>query len=148
MAPAGRQRGALNVSDETYHNPARTGTRGFGLLETAIAAAIFSSMLVLLIGIWPAYARAIEKSRLQLGGAQLASQEMEASLAQGYYGVRDRSGKLTLDYVVGGRSFATVYDLEVMATDFTPELKSIQVRVRWSEPTGPKEIHYETLVAR
>ncbi len=120
--------------------------RGFSLLETVMAAFIFLTALALIAGVWPAYSRAAAKNAGYLAAMDIASQEIEVSIAQGYDGVGDRSGDVVVTNIVEGQSVDRQFHYEVAVSDVTPTLRDVTVTVTWTDLTGDQEIRFETLI--
>ncbi|MEW6277115.1 MAG: prepilin-type N-terminal cleavage/methylation domain-containing protein [Candidatus Eremiobacterota bacterium] len=120
--------------------------RGFNLLEMIVATAVAALVLICLSPIWPATSRAIGVSRNRLAGLQVASQQLEESLGQGYAAMTDRTGSVTLTSTIRGVPRTIRYDYGVVVTPVPPDLRSVLVRVRWTEGERQLEESLEALV--
>ncbi|MBT9586913.1 type II secretion system protein [bacterium] len=76
--------------------------QGFSLLEVVLAAFLVSCVVVSLMGVWPAYARAAEQNRAYLAANFLARQEMEYAINQGYIAVANRTSDVTVRAILAG----------------------------------------------
>ncbi len=111
-----------------------------------MAAFIFLAALSLIAGVWPAYSRAAAKNAGYLAAMDIASQELEVSMAQGYDGVADRSGDVVVANIIEGQSVERQFHYDVVVSDLSPTLRDVTVTVTWSDLTGDQEIRLETLL--
>ncbi len=125
-----------------------TGQRALTLLECVFAAFLFSTVMVLSFGVWPTYARAADQNRTRIGALFMARQEMEYAMSQGYAAVAPRSRTINLTATVGGHTIVTPYLVELQTTTLSPDLKSLHVRVSWTQYKRLNETTCDSLLAR
>lgn len=122
--------------------------RAVTLLEAAFAGFLFSTLMVFLLGVWPAYGRAAEKNRQYLGAAFLARQELEWGMSQPFATLTGRSRDLTLTALVADQSVVTQYHCQLTVSLINPGLKSLAVKVTWPDRNATREVSSATLLAQ
>ncbi|MCA9780153.1 MAG: hypothetical protein KC800_25680, partial [Candidatus Eremiobacteraeota bacterium] len=78
--------------------------RGLTVIETLIAATLFLTSVVVLIGLYPASARATRQAQGHLMAAYLAERELEFARGRGYNSIEDYTETYDLTVVNNGAS--------------------------------------------
>lgn len=111
-----------------------------------IAMAIFSTVLITSMGIWPVSFQAVQKAKNTLIASHLAEQETETTISQGYSGAASRSGSYILNSTVNGVVQSLTYTYTVTVTAVSTTLKDVVVQVQWLEGANARFVKYETLL--
>ncbi|MGE4206568.1 MAG: hypothetical protein AB7J86_38285 [Vulcanimicrobiota bacterium] len=125
----------------------RNPNRGLTLVETILASFLLGTMIVAVMGVWPAYYRAVEKSKNRRVAVALAEQQMEIAMAEGFLGVRRREESFELESERGGSRVTTRFDCLVQVTQDSLYLKTVTVTVSWPETRNVKEVRYESKIS-
>ena len=125
--------------------------RGYNLLEVIIAAMIFSTALVLMIGLWGTYHSALTQAKNRLVAGSLARAVLEQRLASGYGALTDivdkpQVQKFTSRSQVRGRLVSVEFTTTFLTTEsaISPLFRRLVTTVEWEEDTGNKSLAYET----
>ena len=128
--------------------------RGHNLLEVVIAAVIFCTVMIFLVGVWSLYHHALHKSRNRLGASALARLVMEEQLSKGYQGIAtgtpSASGNVTSETSIRGRYIKVRYDWEFHAVDvgLGNDFRRLTSAVYWTDDGGQQSMLYETYLFR
>ena len=125
----------------------RNTKRGLTLVETILASFLLGTMVIAVMGVWPAYYRAVEKSKNRRVAVGLADQQMEIALAEGFLGVRRRAESFDLESERRGTQVTTSFDCLVEVTQDNLYLKTVTVTVSWPEGQDIKEVRYESKIS-
>ncbi|MCA9791265.1 MAG: type II secretion system protein [Candidatus Eremiobacteraeota bacterium] len=125
----------------------RNTKRGLTLVETILASFLLGTMVIAVMGVWPAYYRAVEKSKNRRVAVGLADQQMEIALAEGFLGVRRRAESFDLESERRGTQVTTSFDCLVEVTQDNLYLKTVTVTVSWPEGQDVKEVRYESKIS-
>ncbi len=133
-----------------------TRNRGHNLLEAVLAAVIFATVAVALLGIWGMQFSALSKSRSMLVASFLVERTMEECLAAGFERVEDLFPQPPVPSLVTirsrTRSGETIqqFQVEVLvnAHPTDPLRKTIVVTVRFTDKTGDRTVTYHCAVHR
>ena len=108
--------------------------RGLTVIETLIAATLFLTSVVVLIGLYPASARATRQAQGHLMAAYLAERELEFARGRGYNAIEDYTETYDLTVVNNGASHEITFNTSVKVTDVRDGLKSVVVSVDYLAP--------------
>jgi Tfp pilus assembly protein PilV len=108
--------------------------RGLTVIETLIAATLFLTAIIVLIGIFPASARAARQAQGHLLGTNIAERELEICRAQDYDALEDRTEQYKIEVENNGVAHEITFEVEVKVSDVRPGLKRIRVEVDWLGP--------------
>jgi Tfp pilus assembly protein PilV len=117
----------------------RWDQRGISLIETLVALALFAMTAATMGQFLVTQVRHASNNHLQTKAMALAAEQLESTRAQRFNDMV--SGSTTKDE--GG----VTYTIDTTIDDNTPAngLKSIEVEVSWSDPTGPKHVAVHTI---
>ena len=105
---------------------------GLTVIETLIAATLFLTAVVVMIGLYPASARATRQAQGHLLATNLAERELEISRGSHYDALEDRSNTYTLTVENNGAREDITFTTNVTVSDVRPDaLKRIHVEVTW-----------------
>ncbi len=108
------------------------GIRGFSLLEVILALVVALIVLVAMAGIWPQYARLAKRNLTRGAAVNIARQQLETTLAQGFAAAVPRTGFVTLEAVIKGVARDYRYDYQVLTNQpLGSNLKNVRVVVNW-----------------
>ncbi len=124
-------------------------SRGHNLLEVILAATIFATVLIMMLGLWRIYHSALTQSKNRLIASSLARSVMEQHLAGGYGALTPilntpQIQSFTSRGQVRGRSSGFQCSVEFLATQATPVFRRLVVKVAWTEDSGKKSLTYES----
>lgn len=129
--------------------------RGFSLLEVNIAAFIFITVVILMIGVWALYHSALTKSKNMLSATSLARSVLEQRTSQGYTALDSLVGQpaTVTTYVSHSQTRGRKQDVVFTATfrvteNLAEHFRRLTVQVDWEEDSGKKSINYETMLFR
>jgi prepilin-type N-terminal cleavage/methylation domain-containing protein len=133
----------------------RRPERGFSVLEMLIAISVFGVFFFTIMDLWPQAFRSAQQARNVFLASQLAEQQMEYSIYQGYsaLSVGSTSTPYTVESVVNGTRQTTSFTYTIAIAQSTSTLRSVLVSVAWADPgaragvTVPRSIKLETLVS-
>lgn len=109
-------------------------SRGLTVVETLIAATLFLTVIVVLVGVFPGSARATRQAQGHLMAVNLAERELELSRAMDYDALADRSNTYLLNVENNGASNDISFNTELTVSDVRPGLRRIEVEVDWVGP--------------
>ena len=109
----------------------RIAPRGLTVIETLIAATLFLTAVVVMVGLYPASARATRQAQGHLLATNLAERELEISRASHFDSLENRSNSYTLSVENNGAQEDLQFDTEVTVSDVRPGLRRVAVAVRW-----------------
>ncbi|MGE0492200.1 MAG: type II secretion system protein [Vulcanimicrobiota bacterium] len=118
--------------------------RGYNLLELVVAISIMGTLIAFIAPVWPASKRTVLLSGDAAAAWQVASSELEATLAQGYDAMADRDGDATRSMVAAGIERSITYLYEVRITDLPPDMRRAHVTVVWNDGRDNHEVQVET----
>lgn len=130
---------------------------GHNMLELVIASVIFSTVVILFLGVWTTFYSSQSLARNRLAAASLGRSVMEQQIAAGFYAcdpaVFSDSGPASFIYSdseIRGRSTRCVLAYQFYAYDQTarPNFRKLTVRVNWTDHTGSKSLSYDTHLYR
>lgn len=105
--------------------------RGLTVVETLIAATLFLTAVVVLVGLYPASARAVRQAQGHLLATNIAQRELELSVAMDFDALEDRTQQYVVDIENNGNLQKITFDTQVLITDVKPGLKRIVVEMSW-----------------
>lgn len=106
-------------------------SRGLTVIETLIAATVFLTAIVVLVGLFPSSARAVRQAQGQVLATHYAERELEISRATSFDTLADRTNSYTLTVENNGASEELTFNTSVTVSNVRPGLKRIAVRVDW-----------------
>jgi Tfp pilus assembly protein PilV len=125
--------------------------RGNSLLEVVIAAVIFSTALVFMIGLWATYHSALTQAKNRLVASSLARSVLEQRLASGYGALTAIIDTPQVQTVssrsqVRGRVVSVNFTTTFLTTESaaSPLFRRLVATVEWEEDSGKKSLSYET----
>lgn len=104
---------------------------GLTVIETLIAATLFLTAIVVLVGLYPASARATRQAQGHLMATNIAERELELSRATNFDALEDRTNTYPLEISNNGALETIKFDSAVKIKDVRAGLKSITVTVTW-----------------
>lgn len=120
---------------------------GMTILETVIAAFIFITTVVGLLGVWATHSRAIGKARSILIANDLSERVMEQCVAARYERVNEFDGAtevFDVEFIIQGVTITNQFTSTVTITDQSPTIRNVVVRVEWTDTTGARNIELHT----
>lgn len=134
------------------------------MLEAIMAAFILTLIIAYATAVWTTHGRGIAKARYDMMGRFLATQKLEECIEAGIDGqgaLEDPLGStVTINAKINGNATTTTYtryvvcfpdssvDSAAIVAGGNAPLRSIQVRVTWTDPNGnAREARVESLVA-
>lgn len=115
------------------------------MIETLIAATLFLTAVVVLVGLFPTSVRAARQAQGHLMAVNLAERELELSRAQDYDSLEDRSEQYVLTVENNGASNDITFNSNVRVTDVRTGLKRIEVTIDYLGPDYfNRELRMET----
>lgn len=106
--------------------------RAFSVMEMLVAAAVFASSVMILLGIFPLSARAVRNSQLNLIATHLAENQLEIARARSYEALfSESSPAIPFTLKVNGTDLNVTYNLTMDVQEVNPGLKSVRVTVSW-----------------
>ena len=121
----------------------------FSLLETVLAAFLFSTISISLISLWLSHYRLQALSQHRMVAQYVCKQIMEEQLAQAVSTIvtipRGTPPSIQVDSTINDRSRRVTYDYSVTCVD-TAYTKDVTVQVFWNEGKQEHEFHLETLL--
>lgn len=109
--------------------------RGLTVIETLIAATLFLTSVIVVVGLYPASARATRQAQGHLMAVNLAEREIEFSRGRGFDFLENYSKTEQLTVENNGALTTITFNIEVEVTDIrTDRLKSIKVTVDYLAP--------------
>jgi len=111
----------------------RTGA-GLTVIETLIAATLFLTAVVVLVGLFPTAVRATRQAQGHLMAVNLAERELEISRVQDFDALEDRSATYVLNVENNGASNDITFNTQVAVTTVRPGLKRIEVTIDYLGP--------------
>jgi Tfp pilus assembly protein PilV len=127
----------------------REACRGLTVIETLIAATLFLTAIVVVVGLFPASARAARQAQGHLLATNLAERELELARAASYGALEDRQNSYTLQIVNNGAKTDMELTTRVKISEVRDGLKRILVVVDWQgTDLFNKELQMETYAAR
>ncbi len=117
-------------------------------MEMLVAAAVFASAVMILLGIFPLSARAVRQSQLTLIGTHMAEFELETARARSYEALADETlPPIPVTLKLNGTDTTVSYTVAMMVQESSPGLKHVAVTVNWLWET-PHSVTLETEIAR
>jgi hypothetical protein len=122
---------------------------GLTVVETLIAATLFLTSVVVLIGLYPASARAARQAQGHLMAANLAERELEFARGRGFDFLTDTTGTYDLEVENNGANHTINFQTTVTVTVVRPGLKSVTVLVDYLAPDNfNRQLKMETYVGK
>ena len=114
-----------------------------------MAATIFATVLIMLLGLWRVYHSALTQSKNRLVASSLARSVMEQRLAEGYSSLtsilgQPQSQAFNSRGQIRGRRTGQQFAVTFTASQATPVFRRLVVEVAWQEDSGRKTISYES----
>lgn len=131
--------------------------RGHNLLEVVIAVTIFSTAVILFLGVWSHYYSAQTLGRNRLAAASLARALMEQRVATGFRACDPAiinslgPGVVLSESEVRGKPTSCRMVYEFYSEDRPPQnrFRRLRVRVQWEDYVGGQKVQsYETYLYR
>ncbi|MCE7870499.1 hypothetical protein DYH09_09005 [bacterium CPR1] len=117
-------------------------------MEMLVAAAVFASSVMILLGIFPLSARAVRQSQLNLIATHLAENQLETARARSYEALFTESlPAIPFTLKVNGTDLNVTYNVTMDVTEVNPGLKSVRVTVSWHWEFD-RNLTLETEIAR
>ena len=125
-----------------------THLKAFSILELMVAAAVFASAVMILLGIFPLSAKAVRQSQLTLIATHMAEYQLETARARNYNALFD-DPPLSLPTTLSLNGVTTTIDYAVsLKVDTVVDgLKHVTATVTWTWET-PHSLSLETEIAR
>ena len=119
--------------------PRWRGERGFSLIETLVALSLFAMTAATMGQFLVTQIRHASNNHLQTKAYSLAAEQLEATRALRFNDMLASSKTVAFN----GVTYTVATDID----DDTPSngLKTIEVDVSWSDPTGPKNVSVSTI---
>ena len=113
----------------------RRPQNGLTVIETLIAATLFITSVVVLVGLYPASARAARQSQGHLIAVNIAQRELEFCRGRGYDNAVDYTAEYSIPVENNGARIEIKFNTTVKVTDLAPRgLKSVMVTVDYLAP--------------
>ncbi len=124
-------------------------SRAFSLLETVLAAFLFSTISISLISLWLSHYRLQALSQHRMVAQYVCKQLMEEQLAQAVSTIvtvpRGSKPSILVDSTVNSHSRRVTYEFAITCVN-TAYTKDVTVQVFWKEGAQEHEYHLETLL--
>lgn len=128
------------------------GPRGVSLLEALVGLAIFSTVFVLMLSLFPIGANSVRLARETNLATQVAEVRLEQVRAETFDSiVAPPADSVTLTTVNDGHASRLTFNRQVLVTDqpaSSPSVKNILVTVSWTSHSVLHSLRLETDVAR
>lgn len=111
--------------------PTRRKSSGLTVIETLIAATLFLTAIIVIVGLYPASARAARQAQGHLIAVNLAEKELEFSRGTGFDYLENYSKTEDLVVENNGAKQTITFNTQVEVTDVRPGLKSVKVTVEY-----------------
>lgn len=122
--------------------------RAFSVLEMLVAAAVFASSVMILLGIFPLSTRAVRSSELTLIATHMAEFQLETARARSYDSLFDETGPaLPVTLTLNGIDTTVDYTVSMQVQEVAPGLKHVTATVVWYWETD-HTLKLETEIAR
>lgn len=122
---------------------------GLTVIETLIAATLFITSVIVLIGLYPASARATRQAQGHLLAANLAERELEFTRGRGFDFMQNISNTYDIEVKNNGAKHTINFKTEVQVKDVRPGLKSVTVVVDYLAPDHfNRQLKMETYVGK
>ena len=129
--------------------PIRPSQAGLTVIETLIAATLFITSVVVLIGLYPASARATRQAQGHLMAANLAEREIEFTRGRGYDVMDDISNTYDIEVENNGAKHTISFTTNVTVVEVRPGLKSVTVEVDYLAPDNfNRQLKMETYIGK
>lgn len=123
--------------------------RAFSVLEMVVAAAVFIVSVLALFGVFPISARAGRQAEQRLMATHLADNRLELLRSTAFANINPQAPQIiTVLFRHQDDLISQEYEVEQLVTSPTnPQLKSIEVIVRWKSDNRNQELRLETQIA-
>jgi len=130
---------------------------GHNMLEVMIASVIFSTVVILFLGVWTTFYSSQTLARNRLAASSLGRSVLEQQIAAGFYACDPvrfsdtaAASFIYSDSEIRGRSTRCVLAYQFYAYDQAarPNFRKLTVRVNWTDHTGTKSLSYDTHLYR
>lgn len=122
---------------------------GLTVIETLIAATLFLTAAVVLVGLYPMSARASRQAQGHLMATYLAERELELVRAMEYSAIENREEEYVLTVENNGARNDIEFETEITVREIRAGLKSIVVKVNYLGPDFfNRELRMETYAAQ
>lgn len=127
------------------------GRAGFNLLEMIIAAMVFVTIVVALLGVWAQNARMLRRDTNQVMASVIAQNIMESQVSLGFKAEAVPPTVFDVTHFVDGTPAAAhfTYQVDVTDTSVGPDevaLKQCVVTVSWEEDGNVKKLQLESML--
>ncbi|MFA5505842.1 MAG: hypothetical protein WC314_19300 [Vulcanimicrobiota bacterium] len=120
---------------------------GLTVIETLIAATLFITSVMVLVGLYPASARAARQSQGHLMATYLAEQELEFARGRGFDALTDFGNSYELEVRNNGATHEITFTTTVTVKEIRAGLKSVTVTVDYLAPDKfNRQLKMETYV--
>ena len=127
----------------------RSFARGLTVIETLIAATLFLTSVIVLVGLYPASARATRQAQGHLMAANLAERELEFTRGRGFDFMEDYTTTESLEVTNNGAKHSITFETKVEVKQVRPGLKSVTVTVDYLAPDNfNRQLKMETYVGQ
>lgn len=125
--------------------------RGFNLLEMIIAAMVFLTIVVALLGVWAQNAQMLQRDSNHLMASVIAQNVMESQLSLGFKAEPIAETDFDVTHFVDGKAAVAhfTYRVDVTDTSVGPNdvaLKQCLVTVTWEENGNAKTLQLESML--
>lgn len=122
---------------------------GLTVIETLIAATLFITSVIVLIGLYPASARATRQAQGHLMATNLAEKEIEFTRGRGFDFMANDSNTYAIAVTNNGVTHTITFNTTVTVAEVRPGLKSITVLVDYLAPDNfNRQLKMETYVGK
>lgn len=118
-------------------------------MEMLVAAAVFASSIMVLLGIFPLSARAVRQSQLTLIATHMAELQLETARARSYEALADEAiPSLPVVLKLNDKDLTVDYRVSMKVVETAPGLKHVTATVAWKWESEDKTLTLETEIAR
>jgi hypothetical protein len=118
------------------------------MVEIVVGLFVFLASFIAAIGVFGSTRAALSQSRNVTMATHLAEKIMEDQLAQGFGALAGASGgREQLSTVTNGTATTLTFDYAVLVSNVNPNLRDVQVVVKWQDGDIPRQVSLESMVA-
>ncbi|MBT9583301.1 hypothetical protein IV102_08120 [bacterium] len=123
--------------------------RAFSVMEMVVASAVFVVSVLVLFGIFPISARSVRQAEQRLMAAHIADNRLELCRSMAFANINNQAPQITTVLFRHQDELVTQeYTMEqAVTTTASPNLKNIEIIVRWKSDNRDQELRLETQVA-
>ena len=123
--------------------------RGFSVIEMVVAASVFIISVLVLFGIFPISARSVSQAEQRLMATHIADNRLQLFRSTAFANISSQPPQVTTVLFRHQDELVTQeYSMEqVVTTPTSPNLKNIEVIIRWHSDNRDQELRLETQIA-